>query len=214
MNMLSVCMVSYTDRHDYLPCQLGGERKSIDSVMRQYNIASRFIKDPIDLGGDGQPGYNCAKCNSLQRSIEYIDPVKADVDENYCHAGIAAIDILEVFQSNGQHCDKILVGQPLVYVANGFPISSEFSVELISLFLTLKNKGVYEEKKAARKPAASCRAYFTSVPSPLSVYDMVAIWMCTTILAMIGIVVSIWERRQTLVRQSKKLKDRVVQSRI
>ena len=146
-------------------------------MMRQYNIASRFVTDPIDLGGDGQPGFNCAKCSSLQRVIEFIDPVKADIDENYCHAGIAAVDDLEVFQSHGQHCDKILVGQPLVYVANGFPISSEFSVELISLFLTLKNKGVYEEKKAAAKPRSACSLSLSNVPSPLSVYDLVAIWI-------------------------------------
>ena len=196
-----------------IPCQPGGERKSVDSVMRQYNIASRFITDPIDLGGDGQPGFNCAKCNSVQRVIEFIDPVKADVDDNYCHAGIAAVDDLELFQSHGQHCDKILVGQPLVYVANGFPISSEFSVELISLFLTLKNKGVYEEKKAAAKPRSACSLSLSNVPSPLSVYDLVAIWICTALLASIGICVSIWERRQTLAKQSKKLKDIAVLSR-
>ena len=188
-----------------IPCQPGGGRKSVDSVMRQYNIASRFIKDPIDLGGDGQPGFNCAKCNPLQRVIEFIDPVKADVDENYCHAGIAAVDVLEVFQSHGQHCDKILVGQPLAYVANGFPISSEFSVELISLFLTLKNKGVYEEKKAAAKPTSTCSLSSSNGPTPLNVYDLVAIWICTALLASIGICVSIWERRQTLVKQSMKI---------
>ena len=196
-----------------IPCQPGGERKSVDSVMRQYNIASRFVTDPIDLGGDGQPGFNCAKCSSLQRVIEFINPVKADIDDNYCHAGIAAVDDLEVFQSHGQHCDKILVGQPLVYVANGFPISSEFSVELISLFLTLKNKGVYEEKKAAAKPRSACSLSLSNVPSPLSVYDLVAIWICTALLASIGICVSIWERRQTLAKQSKKLKDIAVLSR-
>ena len=89
--------------------------------MRQYNIASRFVTDPIDLGGDGQPGFNCAKCSSLQRVIEFINPVKADIDDNYCHAGIAAVDDLEVFQSHGQHCDKILVDRKSTRLNSSHP---------------------------------------------------------------------------------------------
>jgi hypothetical protein len=174
-------------------------------VMRRYNITSHFINDPIDLGGDGQPGFNCAKCNPLQHVIEFIDPVKADLDKNYSHAGIVAVDVLEVFQSHGQHCDKVLVGQPLVYVANGFPILSEFSVKLISLFLTLKNKGVYEEKKASAKPRSACSLSSSNGPTPLNVYDLVAIWICTALLASISICVSIWEQRQTLAKQLMKI---------
>ena len=153
------------------------------------------------------PGFNCKECRSLTRAIEFIDPDKADNgDPRFCHAAIAAIDDLEVFQGNGQHCNKTIIGQPVSYVANGFPLSNQYSASLRALFLTLKNSGMYERFKREQKPLSTCQDpnAANGGANSLSPYDLIGIWIVTTGFALIGIFVSVYERRNSIHKHAKK----------
>lgn len=184
----------------------GGERKSVDTIMNNYNIGNRFVRDPVELGGDNLPGFNCPNCNALRRTIERLDPVLAKTDSSYCHAAIVALDDLEVFQAEGLHCNKIISGQPLSYVSNGFPLSSGHSKELLSLFLTLKNKGVYEKKKQEGRPESTCPIAQPKAKS-LTPYDLIGIWIVCSGFAIIGLITSFFERRHAVKQGAKALVD-------
>lgn len=182
----------------------GGERKNVDSIMNTYNIQNRFVKDPIELGGDGKPGFNCPKCDTLSRAIEYLDPVKAETDDRYCHVAVAGLDEVEVFQAAGVHCNKRAVGQPLAYVQFGFPLSTSYSKELQSLFITLKNNGVYGEKKEIFKPESSCPSISDGTGArSLTPYDLVGIWITCGGFVIIGLIVSFVERRRAVKDSAK-----------
>ena len=173
-----------------------GERKSVDNIMDLYNIHSLFVVDPVEEGGDGKPGFNCAKCGARKRTLDFLDPVKANHDERYCHAAIVEVTDLEKAQDDELHCNKILVGQPLAYVAIGFPLSNENADRLRSLFLTVKNAGVYEEAKNRAAPKITCsNRERKSGAHSLGLYDLIGIWICTLGFAIIGICISIYERR-------------------
>lgn len=177
--------------------RLCGERKTIDSLARNANIWNRFVGDPVELGGDGQPGFNCDNCFPLALSLDRIDAVKAATDPSYCHAALVAGDQLEAAQAEGRHCDKISVGQPVSYVNHGFPLSEEFADRLNPLLTTMKNNGVYDSKKVEAKPSSLCPVPQPKVKS-LTPYDLIGIWITCGGFAIIGLIVSFFERRHVL----------------
>jgi hypothetical protein len=184
---------------------IGGERKNVDTIMNTYNIQNRFAKDPIDLGGHGKPGLNCPNCDTLNRAIGYLDPVKAETDDRYCRVAVAGLDEVEVFQADGKHCNKRAVaGQPLAYAQFGFPLSTSYFKELQSLLITLKNNGVYEEKKESFKPESSCPSTSNGTGArSLTPYDLVGIWITCGGFVIIGLIVSFVERRKAMKESAK-----------
>lgn len=175
-------------------------------IMDKFNIADRFVRDPVELGGDGEPGFNCAHCNSLFRTIEFLDPVKAETDSRYCHVALASTEELEIVHGSGVGCNKGVSGQPLAYKQFGFPLANQFGKELESLFITLKNNGVFEKKQQDARPESSCTgATSQAMARSLTPYDLIGIWITCGGFAIIGLIISFVERRRALNEAAKKV---------
>lgn len=170
--------------------------------MTNFNIKDRFVRDPIDLGGDGEPGFNCPGCNARERTIKFLDPEKARTDDRYCHAAVASLEELEILQADGMYCNLQTSGQPLAYKQFGFPLSSQYAKALRSLFITMKNNGVYRKNKFKGFPRSSCAPVQPKAKS-LTPYDLVGIWITCIGFVIIGIVVSFIERRKALKESAK-----------
>jgi hypothetical protein len=98
------------------------ERKNMQAIVSVYSHVkpTMFVTDPIELGGDGQPGFNCGSCSSRTLVFDMIDPQKAESgDLSYCHAAIAPQEDLDVLQADGAHCNKAIVGTPIQYSQTG-----------------------------------------------------------------------------------------------
>eukprot|EP00957_Ditylum_brightwellii_P190190 14477207-Ditylum_brightwellii.AAC.1 len=155
--------------------------------MDIYGIADRMVPDPIEIGGDGKPGFNCAACKGRTRVFDYM---KRDHDDpsTYCDAAIVPHEDLDVLKSQGLHCDKVIVGSALAYRQSGFPVFDGVSKELISLFLKLKNEGVYDRWLEYSRPTDSC-PITTGEGSALSVAQLTGVWVITFVFALIALVV-------------------------
>lgn len=186
-------------------CYEGAARKNAELVINDFGLdANQFVRDPIELGGDGGPGFNCPNCAARRRTIDFLDPLKARTDDNYCHAALATSEELEVLQSDGLYCNLKVSGQPIAYKQFGFPISSPNSKALRSLFFTLKNNGVYERKKRDATPDHACPITELKARS-LTPYDLVGIWVMCAGFAIIGSIVSFIERRKALKASAKSI---------
>jgi hypothetical protein len=161
--------------------------------------SSMFVRDPIDLGGDGEPGFNCDNCESRTRVFHMLDPVRANTNIAYCHAAIATLDDLEPLHAHGEHCDKIIVGTPLTYIRTGIPIFQQRSPELKSLFLRLKNSGVMAEMLTKSRPTSACNLDAGGEGSSLSMKQLSGVWVCSFGFAFLGLLVTLlvpcWRRK-------------------
>lgn len=177
----------------------GGPRKSILKVAETYDIYEKIVRDPLELGGDGYPGFDCPKCRANDRSIDFLDPVKADTDDRYCHVAIMSPDVLDAHQAQGRHCNKTISGPALSYVSTGIPISPVVSKEMSAIFLSLTADRKYEQHKTAATPRGICPVQSAKARS-LTPYDLVGIWIICLVFATIGIIVSLFERRKVIKR--------------
>jgi hypothetical protein len=168
-----------------------GERKVVQSIMKTYGISNLFVVDPLDMGGDGQPGFTCDKCASRQRVFDFLRETPGD--NLYCDVAIAPAEDLQVLQTQGHHCNKTIVGTPIGYVQAGFPVSQSKSIALISLFLTLKNKGVYQDRLKIDEPVNQCLFEERGEGSALNLQDLTGIWITTFFFALLGVAVTLYE---------------------
>lgn len=81
-------------------------RTAVLTLQGLHGNYGNFVVDPIDLGGDGLPGFNCQACNVAQRVFDFLDPQRADYDERFCHVAVTQEQHLVVLHSRGLHCNK------------------------------------------------------------------------------------------------------------
>eukprot|EP00957_Ditylum_brightwellii_P144221 10988568-Ditylum_brightwellii.AAC.1 len=106
-----------------------GERKSVEAVMDLYGISNRFVPDPMELGGDGEPGFNCNSCKSRNRAFDFMKRDHGD-PSTYCNAAIVPQEDLELLHSYGLHCDKKKLGISLYIPRLAFLSLMEFPQNL------------------------------------------------------------------------------------
>lgn len=169
------------------------ERKTLEIVRSLYPQINEkvFVIDPTYLGGDGLPGFNCPNCRSRRRVFEMVDPLEAARNSSFCHLALAPLEDLEVEQQTGEFCklgkssDEIF-GQ----VQTGMPVFEGVSSELISLFLKLKNDGVYDKEVLTARPESQCQVEFRGEGSALSISQLTGIWVVSFGFAFIGLLVT------------------------
>lgn len=176
-----------------------GTRVSILNTMKHYPQLkeSSIVPDPIDLGGDGLPGFDCKHCAPRRRILEKLDPIKARTDPTYCHASIALREELEKVQSNGEFCDLTLAF-PLFTSDFGIPVSKAVSQQLTSIFLKVKIEGQYTSVLRSSYPSNQC----TNIDdgsgdddlAAVSILDLTGIWAITFFCATLGVLITFCER--------------------
>lgn len=161
--------------------------------------------DPVALGGDGRPGFNCPNCGARNRVFDFLDSQKAQGDNQFCHAAFAPMEDLEVMQGKGLHCNKTVVPGRLGSVQMGIPVNEMKGPELISFFLSMKNDGVLDKEILKSKPKPSCPAYQTGPDEgeALNVKQLSGIWIVSGAFGMIGVLVTLLQPKL-----EKRLKNR------
>jgi hypothetical protein len=85
---------------------LCGTIKLADTIIEIYGIdPSRFVPNPVELGGDGKPGFYCPNCDARERTMEMMRCTHND-PSMYCNVAIAKIEDLQVMHRYGNCCDR------------------------------------------------------------------------------------------------------------
>jgi len=164
-------------------------------VMFPQLVDDAIVVDPIELGGDGLPGFSCNNCRPADLVLEKLDPVKAKSDKSYCHAAITYDAPLEKHQEEGHHCTLKPV-QRLYSTQFGMPVASSVSRELTSLVLKLKNEGNYQRHLEQNRPQSRCGLDDAEDNdlSPISIEDLTGMWVVTFGVALVGVLCTLCER--------------------
>lgn len=171
------------------------ERKNMESIVAVNNKLqpSLFVVDPVDEGGDGQPGFNCPLCNGRVRVFDFMDPKKADAgDSRYCHAALAPLEDLEALHSlpNASHCNLTHISTPVHFSQTGFPVFEGIAPQIMSLFVRLKNEGVMDQV-VINAPESGCPAQPTGEEIALNLSQLTGIWIVSFGFAAIGLIFTI-----------------------
>ena len=168
-----------------------------------------IVKDPPELGGDGEPGFSCKECKGRERVFKMVDAEKADQDPRYCHAAVGFLSDLQTMQAKGEVCH--LESIFLVNGANtGLAVSPLVSTELSSLILKMTNEGKYQRVLEDSEPKSRCAAFGRrSDLTSIKIADLTGMWVVTFGLATIGLLVSLVEH----CRRKKRKKPVVVLKR-
>ena len=76
--------------------------------------------------------------NQDAKILDFLDPMKADSNDRYCHATISVPSKLEIEKLKGEHCKIFSVG-PMIFTINyGIPVSLKKRTVLASLFHKLQ----------------------------------------------------------------------------
>uniref|UniRef100_A0A7S4RFW6 Ionotropic glutamate receptor C-terminal domain-containing protein n=1 Tax=Ditylum brightwellii TaxID=49249 RepID=A0A7S4RFW6_9STRA len=183
------------------------ERKVAELIMSLYDIdPNRFVPDPIELGGDGGPGFNCPNCAARSRVFDFMKLDNSD-PSLYCDIGIASEEDLEVLHGSTQHCNKTQIGKALGYESIGIPIFSGVSPELISFFHEMKNEGVLNRVSSESFPDNSCPET-GGEGSSLNVEQMTGIWIIVFGFALVGVWARLYRKHITPVWKETKRRER------
>ena len=176
--------------------RLCGSRKHMEIVTALHSFDTNFfVADPMELGGDGAPGFSCENCNVRNRVFDFIDFDKASAgDPNYCHAAVAPLEDLDVVHAQGKHCDKTNAGGVVGHAETGMPVFEGLSHELIPLLLKLKNNGIYEKQLLDWRPDPRCKQsdlISGGETASLNVEQLSGIWVVSFALSVIGLCASV-----------------------
>jgi hypothetical protein len=179
------------------------DRSIVDLISGLYDISDHFfVKDPVDEGGDGKPGFACPNCNPRKRSFDFIDPSRTKkkeeiYDERYCDFAIAALEDLEAFQAESVHCDKTAVGKPVAQPLVGMPIFEQRTAEILPLLLEIRNSGFIDSTFNKERPKKLCRDFEVKTGGETASLDMTqltGIWFITFGLSIFSFLVT-WAHR-------------------
>jgi len=164
------------------------ERKIASQLMDSFGIDGKHIvKDPISLGGDGRPGFNCPQCRSRERVFDMMRRSHTD-SSLYCNVAVASLEDLDILHRYGAHCDKVKVGDSIAYRTFGIPIFDDNSEALVSLFHKLKSNGVMTKKLLAATPQSTCPEK-GGEGSALNVKQLTGVWVITFGFALLAVIV-------------------------
>jgi len=168
---------------------------------------SFFVIDPVELGGDGLPGFACDNCDARTRVLQQVDPVKAKRDDSYCHAALTHLTNLEKAQEVGDHCNLKGVDE-LFGTLWGFPVSAKYSREVTSLVLKLQNEGRFHKLLETNRPLSRCKLSDSSNSelSAISISDLTGIWVVTFGFATIGILFTLLGKGTRTIQHYRKNK--------
>jgi len=154
------------------------ERKIAKIAMESYGIDPRkIVSDPIELGGDGQPGFNCPKCKARERVFTNMRQSHSD-PSLYCDAAIASEEDLDTLHRYEKHCNKVKVGDPITYRSLGIPIYDKHADALVSLLHKIKTDGVMTSTLKASRPESQCPET-GGEGSALNVQQLTGVWVIT-----------------------------------
>ena len=148
---------------------------------------SQIVPDPIELGGDGQPGFNCPNCKARERVFTHMKPIHDD-PARYCHVAVASQEDLDIMHHYSNHCDKTKVGEPVAYRAIGIPIHEIHTNALVSLLHKSKADGVMTKTLAASSPMSQCPSQ-GGEGSALNVQQLTGVWVIAFLFALFGLFV-------------------------
>lgn len=152
---------------------------------------SHFVVDPVELGGDGKPGFACKACNARSRVFDFIDVEKANAgDPHYCHAALAPLDDLMIVHSQGKHCSLRHAPEILGSIETGFPIFLGMKRQLSPLLLRVRNNQ-YLSIKAEAQPLAQCPPppnTFGGETSSLGIRQLAGIWSVSFGFALLALI--------------------------
>ena len=164
----------------------------------------QFVVDPVELGGDGKPGFACKNCQARTRVFEFIDAAKADAgDELYCHAALAPLSDLEIIHSEGRLCSLSHTKEVIGRIETGFPIYAGKKRQFSPVLLRVKNNGMYLNFKLRAKPVSKCPPppSVGGKTNSLGLQQLAGIWTVSFGLALAGLLVrciypSVYRRRR------------------
>ena len=184
-------------------------RKFYEIVSTLHNVPdSLFAVDPVEEGGDGKPGFDCATCGPFSRVYDFIDPTKADNDERYCHVGLTFEQSLIGLHHRKRHCNKTLVGAGIGSASYGLPIFETVSDELKAVMQEVKNDGVWFSLVANSKPETKCGIQSASNANgadgyALTIEELSGIWFGVAVFSFLGLVASGITRLRARVQVNK-----------
>ena len=133
-------------------------RTMADALIQSNNIdPSLFVPDPISEGGDGKPGFNCPKCASRERNLDFMKPNHND-PSLYCNAAFMSLQDLQVVHKFGSHCNKTSVGEYIRLSRFGIPLSSSISDVMSPWLYKMKFDGIWDKHEVAAEPTSMCAA--------------------------------------------------------
>lgn len=185
------------------------ERKNLETIRALHPRIkdSHLVLDPIEMGGDGDFGFNCPSCSARTRVFDFLDLEKAETDPRYCHAAFAPLEDLEVEQQNGRHCNKTSVGARVGSTQTGIPVNEEKSSQLVSFFLKLKNDGVFDQQLITGQPLPNCPTFDEGGEEgvALNISQLTGIWIVSFGFATAGLLVT-WLQPKIEARRPRTVK--------
>ena len=190
-NQSSIDSIEMAVKHGLNIC---AERKIASVVIESFGIdPSRIVPDPVELGGDGNPGFNCPNCNARERTFNNMRRTHNDPSQ-YCNVAIASQEDLEVLHKFGNHCDKIKVGESIAYRSMGIPIYDKHADALVSLLHKQKAEGGMTYALAGATPSSQCPET-GGEGSALNIQQLTGVWVITFSFALIALFVKLISRR-------------------
>lgn len=147
-----------------------------------------IVPDPVSFGGDGQPSFDCPRCNARTR---VFDQMKYNQDDPlYCDAAFVLEEDLQVLHQYALHCNKTVVGEVLGYTTSGIPIHSRVAPQLTAWLYDRKYQGNLGEIYKEAMPDSRCPAKedLQEEGVGLSVLQLAGIWGIVGSLMIAGLV--------------------------
>jgi hypothetical protein len=162
-----------------------------------------FIPDPID----GLPGFASPGIDRQSRILTYIDAETAEKQKSlpynqrtHCHGSLGFKQDLEFEWANGNHCNKLLIGEPVGALSVGVPLFEGISKSMMSLLYKLKNDGLILKLLAQGKPQSTCTKVAVvddasnyqqgGQGKPLTVPELSGIWFISFGFAIVGLLIT------------------------
>ncbi|CAB9522496.1 expressed unknown protein [Seminavis robusta] len=177
-------------------------RQVAEVIAPLHNMdPSEIVADPVSLGGDGLPGFQCPNCMSRSRALDFMKSPQqqqfahtSNTDEHdeqlYCDAAFVSKEDLDAVHNMGKHCNKTYVGQPLAFESNGIPMYSELAAKMTPFLYSLKFDGTLHKIYQNAEPEQECDAVEGAGgddPS-LTVEQLIGIWGLTFAFVVAGLV--------------------------
>ena len=114
------------------------------------------------------------------------------MEQNICSCAIAGLDEMAMHYSKGLHCDKVKVGDPVIKLPWGIPISDKYAPPFNTAIARLMQNGKWRQLSDAHKPDSVCQEIVVdSDTTSLSPSHLLGAYVLSGVLAGIGIIASL-----------------------